>query len=465
MCKLSTEAIEDILQRGCIYEVGGAVRDRYLQDVPEVKDRDYLVTGIKYDDLTKILRAYGRVDLVGRSFGVIKFTQNIKGRSFTFDIALPRREHSIGPGHTDFQIDFDPDLKVEDDLVRRDFTVNAMALALDSDNLIDPLGGMIDLKQRTLRMTSENSFPEDPLRMLRAVQLAARFEFMIEPRTYEAIRRHTPLIASVSPERIAEELNKLLERSRRPSEGFRIMQTTGLLKEIMPELDNCVGVDQPGGYHKYDVFEHTLHALDACRPDLRLRLAALFHDITKPVHKQATENGASFYGHEVSGARVAKTVLTRLRYAKDFIHEVEVLVERHMFTTQVTDKGLRRLVRKVGVKLIFDLLDLRRADVEAQAMGGTTEDVDEFEAAIRAELAKKPPFGLNDLALNGYDIMKKFALTEGKTVGMILNYLLEAVLDDPALNTADKLAELADKYYQEIKTKNIDSSKDKENNL
>jgi len=465
MCKLSTEAIENILQKGCIYEVGGAVRDRYLKNAHDVKDRDYLVTGIKYDDLTRILRAYGRVDMVGRSFGVIKFTQIINGQQYTFDIALPRKEHSTGTGHTDFKVDFDPDLKVEDDLLRRDFTVNAMALSLDSDTLIDPLGGMVDLEKRTLRMTSENSFPEDPLRMLRAVQLAARFEFLIEPETFKAIRRHASLIASVSPERIAEELNKLLERSKKPSEGFRIMQISGLLKEIIPELENCVGVDQPGGYHKYDVFEHTLYTIDACRPDLRLRMAAMFHDITKPIHKRLTDTGASFYGHEVSGARTAKEILTRLRYSKDFIKDVTVLIERHMFTTQVTDKGLRRLVRRVGTGLIFDLLDLRRADVKAQEMGGTTEDVDEFEANIRAELAKKPPFSLNDLALNGRDLMKMFSLVEGKMVGMILNQLLEAVLDEPGFNNSEKLTELAKKYYTEIKTKNIDSSKDKENSL
>jgi len=465
MCKLSSEAIEDILQKGRIYEVGGAVRDRYLRVEADVKDRDYLVTGIPYDELTKILGRYGRVDLVGKSFGVIKFTQFINGRPCTFDISLPRKEFSTGVGHKDFNVSFDPYLRIEDDLLRRDFTINAMALALDSDTLVDPLGGLVDLEKRSLRMTSENSFIEDPLRMLRAVQLAARFEFTVEPETFEAIKKHAALISTISAERVAEEFNKLLERAKKPSIGFRLMQETGLLKELIPELENCVGVTQPGGFHKYDVFEHALRAVDVCRPDLRLRMAALFHDITKPIHKRPTETGASFYGHENSSARTAVEVLNRFRYAKDFIREVAVLVERHMFTTQVTDKGLRRLVRRVGVNLIFDLLDLRRADVIAQGMGGTTEDVDEFEENIRLELAQKPPFGLADLALDGNDIMRMFNLEQGKTVGMILNQLMEVVLDDPQLNTREALEPFAKEYFQKIKANDIDSSKDKENSL
>jgi len=448
MCKLSEKAIGDILRKGRIYEVGGAVRDRFLESNHKVKDRDYLVTGIPYDELTHILRNHGRVGLVGRSFGVIKFTQFRQEKQYTFDITLPRREHSTGSAHTDFAVDFDPDLKVEEDLVRRDFTVNAMALDLDNDTLIDPLGGQLDLKERQLRMTSPVSFQEDPLRMLRAVQFAARFNFMIEPETFKSLRQHAPLISSVSEERIAEEFNKLLTRSEKPSDGFRIMLSSGLLKVIIPELEKCVGVDQPGGYHKYDVFEHTLHCLDACAPKLRLRLAALFHDINKPQAKRATETGATFYGHEVTGARTGAKIMSRLRYPKDLTKDVYTLVERHMFTTDVTDKGMRRLVKRVGVDLIFELLDLRRADVVGQGMGGTTEDVDEFEANIRAELKRKPPLSHSDLALNGRDVMKMFKLSPSPRVGQILDHLLEQVLDHPEYNTRDQLKDLAQKYYQ-----------------
>lgn len=449
MCQLSQETIEQILGKGRMYEVGGAVRDRFLAD-RTVKDRDYLVTGISYDALSDILRRFGRVDLVGRSFGVIKFTQYRNDKAYTFDISLPRREYSTGTGHKDFAVDFDPNLPVEADLVRRDFTINAMALALPGHELIDPLHGMVDLRNKALRMTSPMSFPEDPLRMLRAVQFSARFKFTIEPSTLAAMQQHHRLIRTVSAERIAEELNKLLGRAERPSDGFRIMQQTGLLAEVLPELDACVGVEQPGGYHKYDVFEHTLHVLDACAPSLRLRMAALFHDINKPQHRRLTETGATFYGHETSGANTALNVLKRLRYPRDFAKDVATLVERHMFTTAVTDKGLRRLVRKVGQDLIFELLDLRRADVVGQDMGGTTEDVDQFERDIRDELRRKPPFGLNDLAVDGRDIMNLLDLRPSKRVGDILNYLLERVLDEPQDNTRETLLELARQYYDNV---------------
>jgi len=272
--------------------------------------------------------------------------------------------------------------------------------------------------------------------------------------------RHAALIRSVSAERIADEINKLLVLAENPSIGFRLMQKSGLLREIIPEFDLCVGVRQPGPFHAHDVFEHTLCVIDAAPPNLRVRLAALFHDIRKPQAKRPTPDGrATFYGHEVTGARTAVDVLGRLRYSNDVIEEVSTLVERHMFTTDVTDKGLRRLVKKVGVDLIFDLLDLRRADVVGQGMGGKTDDVDQFEAAIRAELASKPPFGYSDLALNGNDLMEMFSLSPGPTVGKILAYLMEKALDDPKVNTVEKMTDLARTYYEEIRKRDDRTNK------
>ncbi len=290
MCELSRETVKEILTRGRIFEVGGAVRDRLLLGEVASKDRDYLVTGIDYDELTRLLRNHGRVDLVGRSFGVIKFTQPRGGAPYTFDLTLPRKEYSTGWGHKDFEVEFDPSLSVEEDLLRRDFTINAMAVPLDGAELIDPLNGRFDLEKRLIRMVYPESFADDPLRMLRAVQFAARFAFDIEPETLEAIKANASRIASVSAERVGEELNKLLERSEKPSIGFRLMRDTGLLAEILPELAACVDIDQPGGYHRWDVFEHTMHTIDACRPDLRLRMAALFHDVRKPQAKRVVES-------------------------------------------------------------------------------------------------------------------------------------------------------------------------------
>ncbi len=453
MCTISDTAVSDILQQGQIYEVGGAVRDRLLSNAIEAKDRDYLVCGIPYSDLSKLLRNYGKVDLVGRSFGVIKFTQKRNSDLHTFDISLPRKEHSTGVGHKDFEVLFDPDLSVEDDLTRRDFTINAMALSLDSDELIDPLNGQLDLEKKQIRMVSTRAFPEDPLRMLRAIQFAARLGFSIEPKTLKAIKENASLIHSVSVERISEELNKLLIRAKEPSVGFRLMQETGILKEILPELEESVGVDQPGGYHKYEVFEHILHMIDETPPKLHMRLAALFHDITKPRAKRIVEGGATFYGHEKTGAIVAGKVMRRLRYSTELIRQVKMLVDRHMFTTAVSDKGMRRLIKRVGQDLIFDLLDIRRADVVAQGMGGTTEDVDEFEQAIREELEKRPPFSLQDLTVNGNDIMKTFELPGTSLIGEILDYLMEKVLDNPEDNDREKLMEFARSYLANRETK------------
>ncbi|MCX6827476.1 MAG: HDIG domain-containing protein [candidate division Zixibacteria bacterium] len=446
MCKISGEAVLAILEKGRIYEVGGAVRDRLLSRAGAIKERDYLVCGIPYQELSQILNNFGKVDLVGRSFGVIKFTQFRGDNKYTFDIALPRKEYSIGVGHKDFEMDFDPNMKIEDDLLRRDFTINAMAMPLGSDSIIDPAGGLTDIKKGLIRMISANSFPEDPLRMLRAIQFAARLKFQIEPGTLGAIKENAALIETVSAERIADELNKLLTLADEPSEGFRVMRQTGLLKHILPELEQTVGVDQPGGFHKYDVFEHTLHMVDVAPKSLVIRLAALFHDITKPQAKQLVEDGATFYGHEKTSAMVAVKIMKRLRYSSEMIGLVSTLVERHMFTTAVTDKGLRRLIRKVGQDLIFDLLELRRADIVAQGRGGTGEDVDQFEKEIRQELERRPPFGVSDLALNGNDIMKIFHLPQSPLVGRVLNYLLEKVLDEPSDNVGEKLMELARSY-------------------
>jgi putative nucleotidyltransferase with HDIG domain len=453
MSRLGDDVIQDIVQEGRIYEVGGSVRDTFLGREVDPKDSDYLVCGVPYDRLREILSRYGYVDLVGKSFGVLKFSPRGTDRSVVpaFDIVLPRKEVSTGAGHRDFTVEFDPALKVEDDLARRDFTINAIARDLQTGDVIDPFEGRKDIENGVIRMVTAQSFREDPLRMLRAVQFAARFSFAIEPETKSAITENASLIKTVSPERIAEELNKMLVRAEKPSTGFILMQETGLLREILPELEETVGVDQPGGYHAYDVFMHTMHMLDAAPKRLLVRLATIFHDITKPRHKRVTDTGATFYGHENSGAEVARHVLHRLRYSNDIIRDVSILVERHMFTTDVGPKGLRRFIRRVGLRLIPDLLDLRRADVIAQGKGGTTEDVDELQARVDEEVSRKSPFTRSELALSGNDIMKIFELQESPVIGEVIEHLMEMVLDNPEDNTREKLIEYARAFLEDNK--------------
>jgi tRNA nucleotidyltransferase (CCA-adding enzyme) len=451
---LSEQIVQAVLAKGKIYEVGGAVRDKYISPILPDKDKDYLVTGIPLDELCSLLGEFGKVDLVGKSFGVIKF---LPFRRFdgdhVFDIALPRKEYSTGPGHKDFKVDYDHNLKVEDDLFRRDFTINAMAEDLSTGKLVDPLEGRKDIKKRLIRITNPNSFSDDPLRMLRGIQFAARFEFELEEDTLRSLKENAPLIASVSAERIQEELNKLLLKAKYPSSGLRLMQRTGLLERILPELATAVGVSQPGGYHAYDVFEHSVLTVDFAPRDLVVRLAALLHDVSKPETRLLTdEGGATFYGHEKRGSRVARRALQRLRYSNQITDQVCLLIDKHMFTTGVTDKGVRRLIRRMGTDLVFALLDLRRADVAAQGKGGNTQDVDELEDRIRLELEKKPPFGLKDLEVDGNEIMETFEIAPSPLVGQVLNYLLELVLDNPELNQKERLLKEAKFFLENIST-------------
>jgi putative nucleotidyltransferase with HDIG domain len=441
---LNDKLIDTLTSEGRLYEVGGSVRDWLISPATENKDRDFLVTGIALERLMKILRKYGKVDLVGKSFGVIKFTE--RGGE-THDFAIPRTERSTGIAHRDFEVSYDPGLPVEVDLKRRDFTINAMAREISSGRIVDPYGGWADIENRIIRIVFPEAVVEDPLRILRGAQFAARFEFAIEPETLAAMKAGAMLIDTVSPERISDELNKLLTRAEKPSIGFRYLLELGVLERILPELARCVGVDQPGGFHRWDVFDHTMVCLDAAPPRLFVRLAALFHDIGKPATRELVEGGATFYGHDRLSAAMAVKAMKRLRYSNETTEKVSVLVSRHMFSDRAGEKGVRRLIRSVGQDLIYDLLDVRRADIIAQGMGQEPSEVDEFESKITAEINKKSPFGLKDLPVSGNDIMREFNLSPGPLVGEVLNDLLEAVLDNPEMNTYDALMQRAREFF------------------
>src|SRR5262245_58292287 len=283
--------VRALQQRGArVYTVGGTVRDELLGH-PR-KDLDLLVTGLPQPDLLRCLRPHGRVQLTGRAFGVIKFVP-YGWDGPPIDVALPRTEISTGIGHRDFAVTFDHTLPVETDLGRRDFTINAMALDLLDGRLLDPFGGYADLQQRLLRQVSPLAFPEDPLRMLRGIQLAARFELQIESATRDAMRTHAATITTVAAERIAEELRKLLQ-ARAPSHGFVTMQEVHLLAPIFPELTylaRCLEVTQAAAGTDPiaavgEAFLRTMRRLDAAQQSELLRyrghldvlLAALLYD-------------------------------------------------------------------------------------------------------------------------------------------------------------------------------------------
>jgi putative nucleotidyltransferase with HDIG domain len=453
---LPEKLIDQIMVRGELYEVGGSVRDALISPGSENKDRDFLVTGIPLNELTSILTNHGKVDLVGRSFGVMKFAP--RGGDVTHDFAIPRKERSTGLAHRDFDVTYDHTLPVETDLYRRDFTINAMARRIPSGEIIDPYGGREDIKRRLIRVVFPGAIGEDPLRILRGAQFAARLEFEIETATLQAMKDAAGLIDTVSPERIAEEINKMLVRAVRPSIGFRYLLEIGVLECILPELTQCVGVEQPGGFHRWDVFDHTRVGIEAAPQRLHLRLAALFHDVGKPATRELVEGGATFYGHDKLSVRMAIKALKRLRYSNDIIEKVSTLVGKHMFSDRAGEKGIRRLIKNVGQDLIFDLLDLRRADIVAQGMGQKSSEVDDFESSVRTEIEKKPPFGLKDLDINGNDIMVEFGLKQGPLIGRILNDLLEMVLDNPAANTHEALMSRAREFLaQQTESQNHDN--------
>lgn len=456
---LSGKIIKDIHGSGQLYEVGGAVRDRVLHSLDQQgnidgerfrrylpSEVDYLVTGISLEKLTALLSRHGRTEMTGRSFGVIKFKPDIQDHKFAvYDIALPRQERSTGPGHSDFEVEYDPDIPVEQDLGRRDFTANAMALRISNaeyrvskDGLVDPYNGLEDIKEKLIRMVFPGAFKEDPLRMLRACQFAARLNFAVEQPTFDSMKKHSRLISSVTPERVQMELNKLL-MSGQPSIGLWLMQRSGLLKMLLPELEEGADVTQPGGYHRYKVLEHAMITADHAPKDLVMRLAALLHDVAKPRCRETFEGGAHFYAHEKAGEEMARAILTRLKYSSELTDRVALLVRRHMFAVPETEKGLRRLIAKTGVQGLYDLIALRRADILAQGMEGSTGYLDQFKQAVEDELARKPPFGLQDLAVDGVDLMKEFGLEPGSELGQMLRWLLDLVLDHPHMNCREIL--------------------------
>ncbi len=390
--------------------------------------------------------------LVGRSFGVIKFSPH-RDRGAAVDIALPRTEQSTGVGHRDFDVDFDPELPVEADLKRRDFTINAMARNLTTGAIIDPYGGQADLKRRVLRQVFPEAFPEDPLRLIRAVQFAARLNFTIEDETWQAMREHAHLIATVSPERVIEELRKLMT-AEKPSQGFRLMRDCGLLEAILPELASLAGIKQdkmPGE----DVFDHTMRVLDAARGDpaiehagdLDLLFAALLHDLGKGTTARYHEPSKRvvFFGHQIVSKKMARRWMQRMKITAIGVDPDRVctLIEHHMFETKAffTDRAIRRFIAKVGPELIHLLLDLRLADNRGGKHPHGIKGVLRLRKRITEEMERKPPFGPGDLAIDGNDIMSA-GIPEGPRIGRALAQLVNLVLDNPELNSREQLLAL-----------------------
>jgi tRNA nucleotidyltransferase/poly(A) polymerase len=415
-----------------VYTVGGTVRDELLGH-PR-KDLDLLVTGLPQSDLLRCLRPYGHVQLTGRAFGVIKLLP-YGWDGPPIDVALPRTEISTGIGHRDFEVTFDHMLPVETDLGRRDFTINAMAIDLSDGCLLDPFGGHEDLQQRRLCQVSMWAFPEDPLRMLRGIQLAARFALQIEPATRESMRTHAAAITTVAPERIAEELRKLLQ-AWAPSQGFVVMHEVGLLMHVLPELARLAD----GA-----AFARTMRRLDAVqqcellsyRGHLDLLLAALLCDSGLAAVAQA---GTRWTIKDLAqaAARLARQRLEALKITTIGATPalISTLIAQSTFEVSALapPAALRHFAHDVGCTEAVMLFELRLADRLGNAPEQPVDDLLDLRQRLRMALDQKTPLSLKALAVNGDDL-QRLGIPPGPRLGQILQILLEHVLDDPTQNS------------------------------
>jgi tRNA nucleotidyltransferase/poly(A) polymerase len=434
------------------YLVGGAVRDELLG--LESKDADFVVPGVDYQGLRAALEPHGHVEdleVAGRQVGARFYPRDRDLRRLApagIEFAPPRAERSTGPGRHDFEIVADAGLAIEDDMARRDFTVNAMARKLETGELVDPFGGADDLKRSVLRTVRSNSFAEDPLRLVRGLRLVSQLGLEPDDATREQMREEAASVALVSGERIGGglrsdgmgELSKLL-LGRQPAKALLLARDTGVLTALLPELEATVGFEQDSERQHLPLDEHIFAVVQAAADadaSLAVRLGALLHDAGKP--------GASG-NHAERGARLAATALGRLRYPNRLRTHVTRLVRAHAFPLDHVD-GLfaRRFLREHGDELAFDLVAHKDADLHGKQV-----PKEELEAVARLRTLldeqREQPHRLGDLAVDGADLIA-IGYEEGPPLGRALDSLLDAVVEDPALNTRDQLLERARRLRQ-----------------
>jgi tRNA nucleotidyltransferase (CCA-adding enzyme) len=335
-----------------------------------------------------------------------------------------------------------------EDLARRDFTMNAIAYDPVGGALTDPFSGQADLAARLVRAVGDpvERFREDGLRPMRAVRQATQLAFAIDPPTAQAIPAALDSFRKVSGERVRDELFKLMAAPT-PARGIELMRDSGLLAEVMPELLEGVGCHQ-NRFHRFDVYQHTLHTLDSARPEVVLRLGALLHDVGKPRSRQPREGAPgeySFFKHEYVGAEMATDICRRLKLSTAQREDVTALVANHMFyyTPDWTDGTIRRFVRRVGSERLPALLALREADIAGRGFGEDPEqETRELKQRIEAVAAADAALQIKDLAIDGKDVMRVLGVPPGRRIGEVLALLLERVLDDPGLNTREELERL-----------------------
>ncbi len=429
------------------YLVGGAVRDELLGR--ESKDADFVVPGVDYEGLHAALEPHGKVEeleVAGRRVGARLYPRDANLRRLApagIEFAPPRAERSTGPGRHDFEIVADPELSIEDDMARRDFTVNAMARRLETGEIVDPFGGTSDLKGGVLRTVRPRSFAEDPLRLVRGLRLVSQLGLEPDAETLQQMRSEAASVALVSGERVGGglgsdgmgELSKLLLGAE-PARALRLARDTGVLTALLPEFEQAIDFEQDSERQHLPLDEHIFAvvqaAADAGAP-LAVRLGALFHDLGKP--------GASG-NHADRSAKLTAVAMRRLRYPTGLRTHVIRLVSAHAFPLDDVDELFaRRMLRTHGDELAFDLVAHKEADLRGKQVQQS-----ELDAASRLyallEQERVQPHRRADLAIDGSDLMG-LGYGEGPELGAALDSLLDAVVDDPALNTREQLLERA----------------------
>lgn len=445
---------------GNTYAVGGAVRDAIMGKEP--KDIDLMVTGLPPEQVRKALEQMpGKVDLTGKDFGVFRYRNN----GHEVEIALPRRERSTGAGHQDFDVQADHTMTPEEDLYRRDFTANAMAVALSNGHLIDPFGGAQDIENGDLRTLNDTSLSEDPLRVVRALVAHGKHGLHPDKATKAQMTQNAASIQHLPAERIQAELDKLF-KAKDPASAIRLARETGVLQYIFPEVDDAFGFDQNNPHHELELGEHllsVLHRVAQISDDPDVRLAALLHDVGKPAsawQDPDPNKGMHYYhnrelglgqDHEKVGADMARERMRALKYPNDRIDRVSDLVRHHMFGAFTSPKGARKFLQTVGPHA-DDLLHLREADQGGKGIAYPNDPsltVDRQRALVEQVRAANEPTSSADLAINGHDLINA-GIPPGPNMGRILQWLTDAVVDDVALNDRETLLNLAHKYYDSL---------------
>jgi tRNA nucleotidyltransferase (CCA-adding enzyme) len=418
--------------------VGGSLRDLLLQRRP--KDWDLATTARPQ----QLMRIFKRVVPTGIAHGTV----TVLIGDAAFEITTLRGEGAYSDSRRPDDVFFVDD--IEQDLARRDFTVNALAYDPLEDRLIDPFDGLRDLDAKLLRTVGrpELRFSEDGLRVLRAARFAATLEFELEPATQAAIPGSLDAFGRVSKERVRDEWLRAMAAPQ-PSRAFEVMRSTGILSVTCPELMAQVGCTQ-NHYHAYDVWKHSLVCLDASPVNPVQRVAALLHDLGKPRTRELSDKTGdyTFYHHETVGADMADEWLRQYRFSNEERKTIVHLVRHHLicYSSEWSDAAVRRFVRRVGPEHVDALMDLGRAD--AIGKGKPVDDefaaLEELRARIAGSIAKGAAFGTKDLAISGLDVMEKLQIRPGPIVGRVLERMLERVIEEPSLNERETLLGLVE---------------------